>query len=112
MTIPQMPVHNHAASTTGPHFHSITDPTHLHGLGFQPVQDGGVNYTINDLGGGGAISTRSISTSLPSNTTSNAFIGINSDNYTDIGINVANQGNSNPMNVMNPMAYINIMIKL
>jgi microcystin-dependent protein len=93
----QMPVHNHAAATTGPHSHghSWTNPD----VG-QPVGQSGappINWEAAP-----------VSPASPA-----ALAGTDLVIATaDVGISVGVAGGGAAMNIMNPMTYINIMVRL
>jgi microcystin-dependent protein len=83
LTTAQIPAHQHTGTATGTtgagsaHSHGVTDPTHVHGFGFQPVQDGGANYSAVVAG---SQATRAISQSLPGTSSSGAATGISINN--------------------------------
>ena len=90
-TVPQMPLHGHSAATSGPHSHGHTWNA---GQATAPLgqYDPNQNWTASGINGlGGADFTLQA---------------------TDIGITVFQTGGNQPMNVMNPMAYVAWMIKL
>ena len=120
MTVAQMPYHGHgindpthAHSVADPtHAHAVADPTHTHGWdqGVAPITipAGGNPYYGS---GGGPFVQDNILPAATGISIYGAYTGIGIyANYT--GVSVIPSGGNAPMNVMNPMAYVNIMVKL
>lgn len=99
-SIAQMPAHTHTLTDPG-HTHSVTDPGHVHTISPQAATATGT-YASGPL---------NFTATTGANQTDSATAGIGI-NASTTGVTAQNNGSGAAMNVMNPMAYINVMIKL
>ena len=86
------------------HSHTITDPGHTHG-----VTDPGHTHVMGGTAGGGGSGAVSVIGASASTASSVTGLTVNS---ASTGITTQNTGSGTAKDVMNPMAYLNAMIKL